>query len=281
MKFDDEKYMQIIELGSDKVAEFWMMYTNMMDFRNPLHTKWYIDSINNKLNKITVFQDNINQADKILSRARINPGKETLYSNINQLTYPPSEYVSVGRANLPGKSVFYCSNAPGTSVLEVRPKLGEWVTSYEIEIQKENLNGLVVGIDATKNSNFESLNSHDKGINKFLNQIFTQEIKENEKEKYFKTALFVEAYKNFKDCIIYPSVASNAKGYNYLFQKEFIDKYASFKTARVHEIIDFKSKNDFRVECKFIAERINIEGDLEWIPVNGCPKHDINENIFD
>jgi len=268
-------------LSKEQIRDFWIDFSNKTDFRNPIFSYEYHKAIKDNLNQVSVFNHVIKEKEKFFTRARLHSSKRTLLPNISDLWYPPDEITNVGRGNFPNKSVFYCSNDPGTSVFEIRPKKNDWLTTIEVDIQKDSLDLLVLGINTETNSAYHRLPEFDKGINLFLEQKF-REIVPHEKEfNYFKTAYFVEAFIKNKDGIMYPSVGSNCKGMNVIFTKKFIDNYAKFKKAVVHEVTEKNSEYDISVNCKYIATQINQFGDFIWETVSDCVGHQITENIYD
>ncbi|MBK7871925.1 MAG: RES family NAD+ phosphorylase [Saprospiraceae bacterium] len=219
---------------------------------------------------------------KLLTRSRRHQNSRTLYPNISDLWYPPEEYVDVSRGNIPNNPVFYCSNDPGTAIFEIRPELNDWITSIEVRINLPVLEMLVMGLG------FEDLDLEtgnysyiDIGLNRFLKKKFKEEISYSQKHLYYKTALFVEAFIKNIHGIIYPSMASNLKGWNFVLEKEFADNYLIFNKATVLKVIEKTSKFDFKIKCIYNSTEINQFGDFIWERVNDCDGHHITESIYD
>lgn len=269
------------KFSKEQIRDFWIDFSNKTDFRNPILSYGYFKAIKDNLSKMTAFNQVIEQKEKYFTRARIHSSKRTLLPNISDVWYPPDEYVGVGRANFPNNSVFYCSNDPGTTVFEIRPKKGDWLTSIEVEVKKDKLDMLLLGVNTETIDAFKELSELDKGINMFLEEKFREVIQKGKEYNYFKTAYFTEAFIKNKDGIMYPSVGSNCKGWNVIFSKEFVDKYVSFKKAVVHEVIEKNSDYDISIQCKHIAEDSNEYGDFIWETVTNCKGHKISEKIYD
>ncbi len=266
--------------SKEQIRDFWCGFAAITDFRNPIFAYGYHKAIRDNLGAMTAFRQTINIEEKKFTRARIHNSPRTLFPNISDLWYPSAEFTKVGRCNFPNEPVFYCSNDPGTSVFELRPNNGDWLTSVEIKIEKDILELLVFG-EGSSIPAFSSLSEFDKGINMFLSDIFRESIKTGEEYNYFKTAFFVEAFIKNKDGLIYPSVGSNCKGYNVVFTKEFIDEFAGFEKAVVHEVIKKESEYDITIKCIYQATNFNQYGDLIWETVTDCDSHKITESIYD
>ncbi len=267
--------------SKEQIRDFWIDFSNKTDFKNPILSYGYYKAIKDNLNGFTAFNTVFKEKEKLFTRARIHNSKRTLFPNISDVWYPPDEYVNVGRANFPNNSVFYCSNDPGTTIFEVRPEKGDWLTSLEIEIKKDELDLLILGVNTETIPAFEKLSEVDKGINMFLEEKFREIIPKGKEHNYFKTAYFTEAFLKNKDGLMYPSVGSNCKGWNVIFTKEFIDKYGILTKAVVHEVIEKKSEYDITIKCNHIATHINQYGDFIWETVTDCNGHLITERIYD
>lgn len=268
-------------LSKEQVRDSWNLFSNGTDFKNPISSYRYHKAIIEDLGTLSSFHHIINQNDKYFTRARLHSSKRTLLPNRKDVWYPPDECVNVGRANFPNKSVFYCSNDPATTIFEIRPKKGDWFTTVEIEIKKDSLDLLILGMDSKKPKSFERLSEFEKGIIMFLEEKFREIIPKGKEYNYFKTAHFTELFLNGKDGIMYPSVGSNCKGWNVVFSKEFIDKYAVFKKAVVHEVIEKESEYSFFYMCRYIAEHYNQYGDFIWETETSCEGHKITDGIYD
>jgi hypothetical protein len=266
--------------SKEQIRDFWSGFAAVTDFRNPIFAYGYHKAIKDNLEGFTSFSKSINIEEKKFTRARIHNSPRTLFPNISDLWYPSPEFVNVGRCNFPNMPVFYCSNDPGTSVFELRPNIGDWLTTVDITIEKKVLELLVLGLDPSDPS-FTSLSESDKGINMYLSEKFREIIKKGEEYNYFKTAFFVDAFIKNKDGLIYPSVGSNCKGWNVVFTTDFIDKYAIFERALVHEVIGRESDYDVTIKCRYQATQYNQYEDLIWETITDCDSHKITESIYD
>jgi hypothetical protein len=75
-------------------------------------------------------------------RLRNNKGLEwypPLFTQLRLTWYPqPESCTTRGRVNRVGESVFYCANSIDTAVLEMKPKIGEYLTILECAFVNEN-----------------------------------------------------------------------------------------------------------------------------------------------
>ena len=72
------------------------------------------------------------QSSTHIFRARKNKGQE-LFESKAQLWCPkPGDLKFLSRANNIGQPVFYCCTDPETAIFEVRPKLNDVVTSWNV-----------------------------------------------------------------------------------------------------------------------------------------------------
>lgn len=268
------------KLSKDGIRDFWLYYSSQVDFRNPVQTYGYVKGIQDNLKEMTATNIEVKREEAIFTRARIHNSKRTLFPSISDLKYPPKEFTNLGRANLPGKPLFYCSNDPGTTIYEVRPKVGDWITTFEIEITKDNLDLLILGADTLENEAFTNMTDLHLAINEFLEIKFREEVPQNKNHLYFQTAYFVNAYIDNKDGVMYPSVGSNCKGWNVVFKPEFFDRYAYFRKATVHEVIEIKNDYEIFIVCHYMAEKYNQYGDLYWERIHCEEGHIIDEHIY-
>lgn len=105
-----------------------------------------------------------------LHRGRIASGGEPL-PRLSDHWYPPVQFAGYSRASLPGESVFYCSSGNGTSLLELRPKLGSVVSMIECPIEKDPLRlkwietSDTVGMQKGDGIAYESVATDLRGVN--------------------------------------------------------------------------------------------------------------------
>lgn len=256
--------------------------SNKYCFNNPE------DAYNYQIDIIEIFGEfqglisNLNQPNLTFTRARKNKESQILFNSKSEVWYPNSAKVNVkiGRANLPTFSKFYASNDAGTAIFEMRPKIGELITLIDVDIKKENLELLFLGVDCSKVPSSNLLSEKDKGIHDFLRLIFREIITENEYWNYTKTAMIAHLFINNADGIVYPSIGSNCKGWNVVFNPDFIDEYGVINKGRVVEIIDKKSDYDITILCKYESNKLDARNDFNWVNTRECGTHKITESIY-
>lgn len=182
-----------------------------------------------------------------LFRAR-KSDKDTVFKEINELWYPPKEYVGIGRLNRPNESVFYCSDDQNVALLEVRPNVGEKITMLQCIIKDDyHLRLLPIGIQRyliDKHPEFEKIpfedelpehifpNDEDFKKNNLIHDYFvkqlTKVVDSSRQFEYHTTVAMSINYLNPLnniDGILYPSVASRHKGKNLVLKPKIADEY--------------------------------------------------------
>jgi|GEM_PF-2741135 len=268
------------KLSKDQIRDLWLFFTSKIDFRNPVQAYGYVKGIRDNLNEMMAIDYKVSESERTFTRARIHKSSRTLYPSISDLWYPPAIYTNIGRANLAGKPVFYCSDAPGTTIYEVRPNVGDWITTLEVTVEKDDLVLLPLGLINPEGKAFELMSDLDFAIHEFLELKFREAIPKGKEYLYFQTAYFVESFINNKDGVMYPSVGSHLKGWNIAFKPEFIDKYGVFRKATVHEVVEIKNQYEIFIKCHYAAEKLNQFGDFQWDRVDCKKGHLIDESIY-
>ena len=121
----------------ENTSSFLTEFVNHLDFRNSKHRFLYEQIILRVLGKNTLcFSQSLKDQNLEFTRVRKCCCKGSLFNNLSELIYPPAKHTKIGRANLEGEAVFYCSNDPGTSIFEVRPKLGDWIATSKFRNNK-------------------------------------------------------------------------------------------------------------------------------------------------
>ena len=173
-------------------------------------------------------------------------------------SYPPVQFCyENGRANLKGRSVFYCSNDPRAAVIESKPKIGDegylsvWngIASRKIKIGillPYNLSNVNIWNLMAKDS-FEDLKKTlpSQAKNKFEHFValynFIEKIFMTEKKPYYLTSMLSEELlfgQLWRDFIIYPSVMSDYKLCNMAFHPNSVNQ-----NLRFEKVIEFKVVN--------------------------------------
>ena len=251
------------------------------DFRNPREVAVYTRIFSNK--KFNFLNTDLDRP-LIFYRARIHKEPQTLYSDSSQLGAPPKSVVDVGRANYPSEPIYYCSNSFWTSIIECRPKVGDYVTITSIEFSLEKLHILLLG----KTEKYPELKSQLDPDSLFLNNLLDDAFKEvvptDKKYRYYRTASFVSSHlPNLRDYtfhgIGYPSVATEHRGDNYVFLPDFVEQNSEIKDVRVVEVVEKKSKFDFRIVCRQ-SMLIMYGDDVIYNYMKNCDGHVCIEEFY-
>jgi len=272
--FDD----RLDDKNSEEVFTTLKKISDSIDFRHPVSNLLYSHSIQRLLKNIVSFNQTLQRKDLIFNRARKHASPNTLFPNIKDLWYPPANVVGVGRANLPGEPIFYCATDPATTLYEVKPQLGDWITLVEIELVKDEINHGIFGVDTNDQKLYDELSEFNKGVSLFLRDIFTEKI--IDQSSYYKTAWFVKGFIDNYDGLAYPSAATDFNGWNFVFTPAFIDSYSKFSKARVQEIVEMKSEEEFVVKCLFNCDSLDKHADFVWNRDESCNGHSIHYNLY-
>jgi len=189
-------------------------------------------------------------------RVRLNVDRKKEDITLAQTySYPPATFCyENGRANIVGKSVFYCSNDPNASILECKPKLGDegflsvWkgIAKRPIKIGNllpsnlppENVWNIMAG-DAYKDfksripKRAEDKSEHVLELYEFIAKKFTTEVK-----PYYLTSMLSWELlygQLWRDLIIYPSVLWDSKLCNMAFHPNSVNE-----NLRFEKLIKFK-----------------------------------------
>jgi len=181
---------------------------------------------------------------------------------IKTYSYPPSSACKVnGRANLKGRSVFYCSDHALTAIYECKPKVGDYgflsiwdnhkadrIVKFAICLPKDLRPDNNWTRDAVKAHLYAEEYSRVRGgiksaqlnaLNEYISRQFIEE-----KEPYLLTSMLAENYLYYKskaDFIVYPSIVANSQHCNLAFHPNSVETLLSFKKVirfRVTDVVD-------------------------------------------
>nr|WP_321414391.1 RES domain-containing protein [uncultured Allomuricauda sp.] len=226
-----------------------------------------------KLGKLNLSQLNFEQRlDKIYDLARTIPGSIgwmepeqfnyhsffRVRKNINRFdeditlaqTYsypPPKACFNNGRANLKGKSVFYCSNEADAAIRECKPEkddeiyLSVWKGIAKNRIKVGNLlppdlNAQNIWSNMAKEVFEQTINSLPSRVGDKSNHIlalyrFIAEKFRSEQKPYYLTSMISWEYlygQMWRDFIIYPSFLSNERFCNMAFHPNSVNQNLKF-----------------------------------------------------
>lgn len=268
-----------------KLLESLQKITSETDFTKKINAFYYFDYISQIIKdyfsgEIRSFLMRFTGDELILTRVRknIGSGSEGLFSNYTKLWYPPADKAPFGRANFEKKSIFYCSNDPATSVFEIKPRLNDWISSIEINFTKPELTFFRLGIEDEET--LSKLNENEQALNKFFSQIFKQVVPSDTPHLYYPSAIITNLFIHDFDGIVYPSVASNLKGFNFAIKTEIVDTYAKIRNFLVQEVIQYNNPLDFRLKCKYQPIEMGIDGNITWHPIENCEGHNLTEKAY-
>lgn len=232
-----------------------------------------------------------------LNRARINYDTE-VFLNSKDIWYPDYSTIDeskwkYGRCNDKGESIFYASSETDTAICEMYPGSTTFITLIECIPKNKPLEALVhvVGVDRLtearndfklifenhykimKDEN-EQFYNKNLLIDNFINEQFTQVIPENEKWRYKISIAITKILMSTPNVVglIYPSIAANSKGANFVFKTDFVDSKLQITKAGMYEV---NGLNDLNISVRLIMSPDKLctdgFGELTW----KCP--DINE----
>lgn len=193
--------------------------------------------------------------------------------------YPPSQFASYSRASLPGESVFYCSSGNGTSLLELRPKLGDIVSMMECRIAKDPLR--LKWIENSDRFGMQKGDSRQAEFERLCAEIYAHS--PASPQQYMITGGYASLFcrLDFLDGVAYESAATNARGVNLAIKGSVADQFVeplSFRSFRVHEMT---TDVDFRVTCVASAGPPEASGKIGWTPITSCQGHTVNWSLYD
>lgn len=204
--------------------------------------------------------ENFNNRKFYRVRLNIDRKKEDL-SLIQTYSYPPTSFcTNNGRANLSGKSIFYCSNELLPSMLESKPKIEDegflsiWKgnTTRKIKVGHYLPTNLPIGNswsqmayktlqDLRKNlpKELKSKLIHLEALNNFISKKFV-----TEKEPYFLTSMLSWElfYGQFwTDLMIYSSVVTNNKFCNIAIHPNAVNENLQLEKVIIFKVVEFKN----------------------------------------
>jgi hypothetical protein len=196
-----------------------------------------------------------------LTRARIN--NNTPFVNTNELWMPDYSTIEealwkYGRCNDKGENIFYASSETDTVICEIRPENNSYITIVDCIPTHGELNALVhvVGVNdlsSARNDFRPIFENHynrmreENGdfyrknllIDNFITKQFTQIVSETESWRYKTCIAITRILLSTPDVvgIIYPSIAANSKGANFVFKPDFANANLQIIRAGMFEVV--------------------------------------------
>jgi hypothetical protein len=243
----------------NEIYETYFKYAKIL----PTTTGWYQPK---DFNQLTFYRVRLN----------INPNEEDL-SLIRTYSYPSVNFCKEnGRANLKGKTVFYCSNTPFAAIFESKPQIGNigylsiWKSSLDRPfklaiclpkgLKEENewqhmANESHQAIEKYFNSNGKHKAEHFIALNNFIAEQFI-----SENPPYPLSSLIANDMifgEKANDLLIYPSVASNSYYCNFAIHPNILDNYLSFKKVIKFKVISIDDNLNLKLSTGKIGEITN------------------------
>ncbi|MBN7815132.1 RES domain-containing protein [Algoriphagus pacificus] len=246
------------------------------------------------LPQITAMQTAENFNQHRFFRVRLNINEDTEDTRIIQThSYPPG-YVCKenGRANLKGRSVFYCSNDPTCALLESKPKVGDiaHISIWRGAATRDIKIALCLPFNLTDFNSFQVManeawafakkhytdEARDKfehfiELNKFIADRFVQE-----RIPYFLTSWFADQIlfhnDHWRDYILYPSVESNKKYCNMAFHPNTVTRFMTLEKVIRVKIVKVENK-----DVEFTMGRV---GEIEKTNLKWRKATDIEDKLF-
>ncbi|MBK9583187.1 MAG: hypothetical protein IPO48_15205 [Saprospiraceae bacterium] len=264
-----------------KALEILLEFSNRLDFADTKAQFLYEQTMLRVIGKNTLaFKRTVSSDDIILTRVRKNCSSGTLFVNTENVWLPPEEVTRLGRANFPKAPVFYCSDWPATSIFEVKPNQGDWLTITNYKVNIPQFDCIVLGESPDSLTGFNDLPPFLQGIHDYFRKIFTERINEANINNYFKTAIVCKGFITESTSIMYPSVASNLNGWNFVFSEKFANKNIKFSDSRTQRVFNYIDQMDFKVKCLFESNEITKDNDLIWEKIFNCKGHELAESIY-
>jgi hypothetical protein len=213
-----------------------------------------------------------------LHRGRIASSGEPL-PRLGDHWYPPAQFASYNRANLPGESVFYCSFGNGTSLLELRPKMGNVISMMECRIAKDPFRLKWIA----KQDHFGMLQGSDRQaeFERLCAEVYAQG--SASAHQYMITGGYASLFcrLGFLDGIAYSSVATDCRGVNLALKGSVADQFVEPVSFRAFRVTELRSAFDFRVVCAASAGPPDVSGKISWMLVASCQGHSVNWSLYD
>jgi len=193
--------------------------------------------------------------------------------------YPPAQLAGYGRAGLPGESVFYCSSGNGTSLLELRPKLGNVISMMTCRIAKDPLR--LKWIETNDRFGMQKGESRQAEFERLCAEIYAHS--SASPQQYMITGGYASLFSRlaFLDGIAYESAATDRRGVNLALKGWVADEFVEPLSFRAYRVCDLTSDFDFRVACVASAGPPDASGKIGWTRVASCQGHAVNWSLYD
>jgi hypothetical protein len=238
-----------------------------LDFRNSeasyVHDRFFELATILPINFAFFHKEKFNKLKFYRVRSNIDQSKEDI-SLINTYSYPPQVFCNEnGRANLKGKTVFYCSNNPNAAIYESKSKIGEegslsvWTANSDrtiyfgvclpYDLKPSNDWNLVASDIFIKQLIYYQAEAKDKldhfkALNKFISDIFVSENKPYPLTSMISNEYLYRTDHNPLDFLLYPSITSNLNYCNMAFHPNAVNENLKFEKVIRFKIINITSE---------------------------------------
>lgn len=213
-----------------------------------------------------------------LHRGRISTSGE-LFHNRSDHWYPPIHAVNYNRANLPGEAVLYCAAGAGTSLLELRPKLGDVISMMTCSVSKDVLR--LKWLAQNDPFGLHRMEGRKGEFERLCSDIYRRVI--DSPHQYMISggygSLFLKF--GFVDGLAYSSIATDLNGVNVAIKGSVADEFVIAGSFRAYRVTQATSHFDFRVQCVASASAPGQTGDINWVTIANCQGHQVDRtSIF-
>jgi RES domain len=170
-------------------------------------------------------------------------------NRIENLSYPPTEYCKLQRANDVGEQMFYASAGLPTTLAESRVITGQyiivskWRNNKEIVLQEVGLNAELQGIEQLYHDIFTA---RDEGMYKYSSKV----------ANHLMASEFI-------DGLLYPSIINQNQSHNLVLKKDTVDEGLVFINASLYIVKSVSSDTKYEVEELDFATPTNDDL-LDW-----------------
>ena len=228
---------------------------------------------------------------QVVARGRHNwDGKSNkeveLFLNVNELwAPPPGPYLSQGRCNAKGQSLFYCTNNAAIIFWELRCKVGSKLT-IGVYQSKEDFKPLgiigakkIADIDEDHKrifgGHYANITENGQKLHDMVEKFFTSKGSQYYNITNAITSIFLHDNTSVPlppgltppdnmTGVIYSTVAAGLNDYNIAFQPEYAEKVLKPNKFFKYEVLEQPDPNKIVVKRTHESREIKPDGTIEW-----------------
>jgi len=223
-------------------------------------------------------------------RSRTNPGR-TPFNAVGELSHPNADCAKLGRANLSGKPVFYCSSTDNCAIFEQQSSIGDVITVSQWRAKQKNTGPycFVIG-DLTHKDKFNrplvgkgtmfAVESFRKLTGKqlykkslLIDEHFSSWFKSEGEEFYNLTNAIAKFYMSSDkiDGLVYESVAAE-RGFNLALKPSSLDVFFEPSAAYMCRMVAIDAKSGLPiVKIEAASTSFGRDGSINWIETSVLP----------